>query len=123
VQLRDGACDITEIPDLEAFFGQQRPPQFTPEQKAHIEAVNAAERAMLAERIELVAFLAPVLCTCRMAYRWRSRVPTQAKCPVHGIMLASPWTGEPILPGMPIPPGLFTPPEAGEKHPHGNDEE
>jgi hypothetical protein len=112
---------MTEIDDLGALFRPPQP-QFTPEQRAYIERVNEFEKAMLAERIELVQFLAPVLCTCRMAYKWRSRVPTQARCPVHGVMLASPYTGEPILPGMPVPPGMFTP-EAGESHPTGNDEE
>jgi hypothetical protein len=113
---------LTEIDDLGALF---RPgPPLTPEQVAHIQAVQEFEKQMLLERMEAVQFLAPILCTCRPYYKWASRLPTQARCPIHGMMLAHPYTGEPILPGMPLQPGTFTP-EAGERHPPGrtNDEE
>jgi hypothetical protein len=98
---------MTEIDDLSQLF--QPRPQFTPEQQAHVERVQEFEKQLMLERIEAVMFLAPILCTCRPAYKWGSRMPPQAKCPIHGMLMAHPYTGELIMPGVPVPPGMFTP--------------
>jgi hypothetical protein len=35
-------------------------------------------------------------------------MPTQATCPIHGMLMSHPYTGELIMPGMPVRPGVFT---------------
>lgn len=112
---------MTEIDDLSQLFGQQ--PRLTPAQAAHIHAVQEFEKKLLLERMSAVAFLAPILCNCSMYYDRESPAPPQVTCPVHGVMMSHPYTGQPLLPGMPVQPAMFTP-EAGETHPQeGNDEE
>lgn len=112
---------MTEIEDLGAFLGQQ--PRLTAAQQKHMERVLEFEKRLLLERIETVSFLAPILCVCTPYYdRWVGH-PPQMECPVHSMMMAHPYTGQPIMPGMAPQPGTFTPAKAGEKHPHGNDEE
>lgn len=98
---------MTEIDDLSQLF--QPPRQFTDEQKAYIARVQEFEKQMLLERMRDVMFLAPVLCTCRPYYKWGSRMPTQARCPIHGMLMSHPYTGELVMPGMPVSPAMFTP--------------
>lgn len=109
---------MTEIDDLPGFFAQlQQGPPLTDAQREHIRRVQEFERAEMLARIEQVQFFAPILCTCRMFYdRWRGH-PTQAECPIHSMMMSHPYTGEPIMPGIPLGSGAFTPAE-----PHTGDD-
>lgn len=108
---------MTEIDDLAAFLGrgQQQGPPLTGAQREHIEYVTEYERAVMLERMSLVQFFAPVLCTCSMQYDRESPYPPQVSCPVHSILMAHPYTGQPVMPGMPMSPGTFTP---GQEAPH-----
>lgn len=109
---------MTEIDDLGQLFGHQ--PRLTPAQQAHMERVLEFEKRLLLERIETVQFLAPILCTCAPYYdRWAGH-PPQMECPVHSIMMAHPYTGQPIMPGMAPSPGTFTP--APGKEPGGRND-
>jgi hypothetical protein len=86
---------MTEIDDLSVLF-QQRP-QYTDEQQAYIRRVQEFEKQMLVERMQQVMFFSSILCK-----------PTQATCPIHGMLMSHPYTGELIMPGMPVRPGVFT---------------
>jgi hypothetical protein len=97
---------MTEIDDLSVLF-QQRP-QYTDEQQAYIERVQEFEKQMLVERMQQVMFFSSILCNCSMYFDRESGMPTQATCPIHGMLMSHPYTGELIMPGMPVRPGVFT---------------
>jgi hypothetical protein len=110
---------MTEIDDLGQLFGQ--PQRLTRAQREHMERVQEYERSEMLKRIELVQFFAPILCNCAMAYDREDPYPPQIHCPIHGMMMSHPYTGQPVLPGMPVQPAMFTP-EAGETHPHDDED-
>lgn len=74
---------MTEIGDLGALFGRQ-PPQPSPEQAAHAEAMHAAQAAAEMLAYAQVQFFAPVLCGCEPRFTWGEPRPPQLGCVVHG---------------------------------------
>jgi hypothetical protein len=101
---------VTEIPDLSAIFGQG-PPQREPTgaEKAAAEAEHKRQHREQTAQVAMLAFWAPLLCSCVKWPEHGNTRPPQEDCMIHGHMMMNACTGIVYLPGMP-------PPEGGDEH-------
>lgn len=90
---------MTEIPDLSAIFGQQRP-QLTGAQRAHAEKVSRAIHDAELLAYAQVQFFGPILCGCDKRYVPGEPRPPQLNCVVHGHMQMDP-QGRILMFGLP----------------------